>query len=44
MIKPFRKTMENQIVIISVMVTYITLLILWGIYNGREKKNLKKFA
>jgi hypothetical protein len=36
--------MENQIVIISVMVTYITLLILWGIYNGRKVKTGADFA
>ncbi len=36
--------MGNQIVIISVMVTYITLLIIWGIYNGRKVKTGADFA
>lgn len=36
--------MGNQIAIISVMVTYITLLILWGIFQGRKVKTSKDFA
>jgi len=36
--------MGSQITIISVMVTYITLLILWGIYQGRKVKTGADFA
>ncbi len=36
--------MENQLLLISIMVTYITLLILWGIYQGRKVKTEKDFA
>lgn len=31
--------MENQVQIIIVMVTYVTLLILWGLYQGRKVKS-----
>lgn len=36
--------MENQVVIISVMVVYITLLILWGVFQGRKVKTGNDFA
>jgi len=36
--------MENQIVIIVVMVTYITLLISWGVYQGRKVKTGNDYA
>ncbi len=36
--------MENQVVIISVMVIYVTLLILWGVYQGRKVKTGNDFA
>lgn len=36
--------MENQIVIILVMVIYITLLMLWGIYQGRKVKTGSEYA
>jgi sodium/proline symporter len=36
--------MGNQIAMISVMVTYITLLILWGVYQGRKVKTGSDFA
>jgi len=31
--------MENQLQIIIVMVAYVTLLILWGLYQGRKVKS-----
>jgi len=31
--------MEHQTQILIVMVTYLTLLILWGLYQGRKVKN-----
>jgi sodium/proline symporter len=36
--------MENQVVFFSVIVTYITLLILWGVYQGRKVKTGTDFA
>jgi sodium/proline symporter len=36
--------MENKITFVSVVGTYITLLILWGIYQGRKVKTGKDFA
>ena len=36
--------MENNLTFILVMVTYITLLILWGVYQGRKVKTGKDFA
>ena len=36
--------MGSQMSIVSVMVTYITLLILWGIYQGRKVKTGNDFA
>jgi sodium/proline symporter len=36
--------MENQIGIISVMVVYVTLLISWGIYQGRKVRTGDDFA
>jgi sodium/proline symporter len=36
--------MENQITFITVIVTYISLLILWGIYQGRKVRTGKDFA
>lgn len=36
--------MESQIVIISVMVIYISLLVGWGIYQGRKVKTGSDFA
>lgn len=36
--------METQSQLIIVMITYITLLILWGIYQGRKVKSGKDFA
>ncbi len=36
--------MENQLQIIVVMVVYMTLLIAWGIYQGRKVKTSSDFA
>jgi sodium/proline symporter len=36
--------MENHITFIIVMVTYISLLILWGVYQGRKVRTGKDFA
>ncbi len=36
--------MENQVVIISVMVIYVILLILWGVFQGRKVKTGNDFA
>lgn len=36
--------MENQVQILIVMVTYMTLLIAWGIYQGRKVKTSSDFA
>ena len=36
--------MENQIVIIVVMLTYITLLVSWGVYQGRKVKTGNDYA
>ncbi len=36
--------MENLIVIIVVMVTYITLLVSWGVYQGRKVKTGNDYA
>jgi sodium/proline symporter len=36
--------MDNQVVIILVMTVYITLLILWGVYQGRKVKTGSDFA
>jgi len=41
---PSSATMENQITFITVMLTYITLLILWGVYQGRKVKSGSDFA
>ena len=41
---PSSAPMENQITFITVMVTYITLLILWGVYQGRKVKSGSDFA
>lgn len=36
--------MENQLLILLVMVVYITLLVLWGIFQGRKVKTGSDFA
>jgi sodium/proline symporter len=36
--------MENKLIFITVMVTYITLLVLWGVYQGRKVRTGKDFA
>ena len=36
--------MGDRLVMISVMVTYITLLVLWGVYQGRKVKSGSDFA
>lgn len=36
--------MGSQITIISVMVTYVSLLVLWGIYQGRKVRTGNDFA
>ncbi len=36
--------MENQAIILIVMLIYMVLLILWGIYQGRKVKTSKDFA
>lgn len=36
--------MENQILFISVMVTYISLLVLWGVYQGRKVRTGHDYA
>jgi len=36
--------MENQVVIVLVMVIYITLLISWGIFQGRKVKTGSDYA
>jgi sodium/proline symporter len=38
------RQMDNQVVIVSVMVIYITLLISWGIYQGRKVKTGSDYA
>lgn len=36
--------MEDKFTFLAVMVTYITLLVLWGVYQGRKVKTGKDFA
>ncbi|HRW63845.1 MAG TPA: sodium/proline symporter, partial [Bacteroidales bacterium] len=36
--------MEYNAQLLTVMITYITLLILWGVYQGRKVKNSSDFA
>lgn len=36
--------MDNQLLLITIMVTYISLLIVWGVYQGRKVKTDKDFA
>ena len=36
--------MENQVQILIVMIIYMTLLILWGIYQGRKVKSSEDFS
>jgi sodium/proline symporter len=36
--------MEDKFIFITVMVTYITLLVLWGVYQGRKVRTGKDFA
>ncbi|MCF6242485.1 MAG: sodium/proline symporter [Bacteroidales bacterium] len=36
--------MENQVQILIVMIVYMTLLILWGIYQGRKVKSSEDFS
>jgi sodium/proline symporter len=36
--------MENRVIFITVMATYISLLVLWGVYQGRKVKTGKDFA
>jgi len=36
--------MEDKFTFLIVMVTYITLLVLWGVYQGRKVKTGKDFA
>jgi len=36
--------MEDQVTFLVVMVTYITLLVLWGVYQGRKVKTGNDFA
>lgn len=36
--------MEEKLIMIVVMITYITLLILWGVYQGRKVKTGTDFA
>jgi len=40
----YQPPMGNQITFITVMVTYITFLILWGVYQGRKVKTGHDFA
>ena len=39
-----KRQMDNQFVIVLVMVTYISLLITWGIFQGRKVKTESDFA
>ncbi len=39
-----KRQMDNQLVIVSVMVIYITLLISWGIFQGRKVKTGSDYA
>ena len=36
--------MENQTQLLVIMITYIVLLILWGLYQGRKVKSSKDYA
>jgi len=36
--------MGNQAILLIVMISYISLLILWGIYQGRKVKTGQDFA
>ncbi len=36
--------MENQVQILIVMIIYMTLLILWGVYQGRKVKSSEDFS
>jgi sodium/proline symporter len=40
----YERPMESQITFVTIMVTYITLLILWGIYQGRKVKTGHDFT